>query len=288
MGWLTDVGLPLCLAFIMFSLGIGLVADDFARIATQPRGFVAGILSQVVLLPLVGLLLISVWPLQPELALGVMIIACAPGGVTSNILTAFGKGDVALSISLTAVTSLLALVTVPLIVNVSTVRLLGEAASADVSIVGIAFQVFLMVTLPVLLGMTVRRLAEHTALRLDPYFRRIAGVLFLLVLAGAILKEKENVIGYFAQAGAVTLMLNVVMMIIAWYIAATFAADRKQRIAIAVECGLQNGTLALAVATALFDGGLVVVPTVTYSLIMFVTALLFIGRLRRQPEEVPL
>ena len=282
MGWLTDVGLPVALAFIMFALGIGLTFDDFARIATRPRGFLAGILSQVVLLPVVGFLLVSIWSLPPELALGVMIIACAPGGVTSNVLTAFAGGDVALSISLTAIVSLLSVVTVPLVVKLSTVQLTGIAA-ADVSIASIAFKVFLIVTLPVLIGMVVRRLAEYTAIRLEPLFRRISVVLFVLVLAGAILAEGENIMGYFAQAGVVTLVLNVVMMVLAWCVAAVFAVNEKQRIAIAIECGLQNGTLAIAVGTLLFDGGLTIVPAATYSLIMFGTALLFIAFLRRKP-----
>ena len=281
MGVVTDVVLPIALAFIMFALGIGLTLEDFARVATRPRDFIAGALSQIVLLPAVALLLVVVWPLAPELALGVMIIAAAPGGVTSNILTAFARGDVALSISLTAVISLLSVITIPIIVVFSYGLLIGDEAGANVSITGTAISVFVIVTVPVLLGVAVRRFAEGFARRFEPLARTISAVLFVVVLAGAIFQERSNIVEYFAQAGSITLVLNVVMMGLAYVVARIFASGQRQRIAISLECGLQNGTLAIAVATLLFGGGLAVVPAATYSLIMFATALIYIGMLRR-------
>jgi BASS family bile acid:Na+ symporter len=221
------------------------------------------------------------WDLPPELALGVMIIAAAPGGVTSNLLTAFARGDVALSISLTAVTSLLSVVTIPLVVAWSYARLLGEAGGPQVSVAGTALGVFVMVAVPVLAGVALRHLARRFALGLEPVARRISGLLFALVLAGAIYQESGNIVDYFAQAGLVTLVLNLAMMALAWGLARAFASGPPQRIAIALECGLQNGTLAIAVATLLFGGGLAIVPAATYSLIMFATALLFVALLRR-------
>lgn len=280
MGVVTDVILPLALAFIMFVLGLGLTLDDFARVARKPRDFFIGAVAQIVLLPCIAFALVSVWSLPPELALGVMIIAAAPGGVTSNILTAFGRGDVALSISLTAVISLLSVITIPAVVVFSYAYLVGGEAG-DVSVAGTAISVFVIVTVPVLIGLAVRRFAENFAIRVDPVARQISAVLFVVVLAGAIFQERANIVTYFAQAGLVTLVLNLVMMALAYVIARMFASGPKQRITISLECGLQNGTLAIAVAALLFDGGLATVPAATYSLIMFATALIYIFFLRR-------
>ena len=281
MGLLVDVGLPLALAFIMFGLGLGLTFDDFARVVRRPRDFVVGALSQIVLLPAVAFVLASVWPMAPELALGLMIIAAAPGGATSNILTAFARGDVALSISLTAVISLVSVITIPVIVVFAYGQFIGEQAGKDISVAGTALGVFLIVAVPVLIGLVLRRFAERFALRLEPTARRVSVVLFVLVLAGAIYDQRANIVPYFAQAGTVTLVLNLLMMTIAWLLARLFASGPTQRIAIAIECGLQNGTLAISVAVLLFGGGLATVPAATYSLIMFATALIYIAVLRR-------
>ena len=280
MGIVTDVVLPIALAFIMLSLGLGLTFRDFARVAKQPRDFFVGAVSQVVLLPAVAFGLVSIWPLAPELALGVMIIAAAPGGVTSNLLTSFGRGDVALSISLTAVLSLLSVVTVPFIVVFSYTHFVGGELE-DVSVARTALGVFLIVALPVLIGLAVRRFAEGFATRVQPTARRISGLLFVLVLAAAIYQEHENALEYMGQSGPVTAVLNVVMMALAYVLARFLASGPRQRIAISIECGVQNGTLAIAVATLLFGGGLAVVPAATYSLIMFGSALIFIALLRR-------
>jgi bile acid:Na+ symporter, BASS family len=281
MGIVTDVFLPLALAFIMFALGLGLTFEDFARVAKNPRDFIVGAASQLILLPAVAFALVSVWSLPPELALGVMIIAAAPGGVTSNILTAFARGDVALSISLTAVISLLCVVTIPFIVVFAHGQFMGGDALGNVSVGKTAISVFAIVTVPVVLGLLVRRFAAAFAIRFERIAGRVSTILFIVVLLGAILKERDNIVAYFAQAGLVTLALNVAMMVIAYLIARMFASGSKQRIAISIECGLQNGTLAIAVATLMFGGGLVAVPAATYSLIMFATALIYIAVLRR-------
>ena len=223
MGIVTDVILPLALAFIMFALGLGLTLDDFARVARRPRDFITGAVCQIVLLPVVAFALVSVWSLPPELALGVMIIAVAPGGVTSNILTAFARGDVALSISLTAVISLLSVVTIPLIVAFAYGQLIGEGAG-DVSVTRTAIRVFLIVTVPVVLGLSVRRFVEGFAIRFEPVARLVSAALFVLVLAGAIFQERANIVEYFTQAGLVTLVLNVAMMALAYLIARAFAS----------------------------------------------------------------
>jgi len=281
MNIVTDVILPLALAFIMFVLGLGLTGADFLRVVKQPRDFFVGAFSQIILLPIIAFIIVMVWPVSPELAIGVMIIAAAPGGVTSNLLTSIAKGDVALSISLTAIISLLCVITIPFIVLTSVELLGGTSLNQDISLLGMARDMFLIVTVPVILGMLLRRLASGMALKFEPVAKKISIVLFVLVLLGAIAAERENVISYFAQAGLITLVLNVVMMVVAYFVAQSLASGTKQKKCITIECGLQNGTLAIFVATSIFGGGMYVIPAATYSLIMFATSLIFVYLVRK-------
>ena len=281
MNIVTDLILPLALAFIMFVLGLGLTGGDFLRVIRQPRDFFVGAVSQIIILPVIAFMLIKIWPIAPELAIGVMIIAAAPGGVTSNILTSFAKGDVALSISLTAIISLLSVITVPFIILTSLTLLEYPDLNLNISLTSMAISMFLIVTVPVVIGMTFRKFASNAALKFEPLAKKVSIVLFVLVLLGAIAAEKENVFSYFAQAGLITLALNVVMMIVAYYVAQSLASGVKQKKSITVECGLQNGTLAIFVGTAIFGGGMYVIPAATYSLIMFVTSLIFVYLVRK-------
>ena len=276
MNFVTDVILPLALAFIMFTLGLGLSISDFSNVFKKPKNFLVGLVSQLIFLPIVGLILVIIWPLPIEIAIGVMLIAAAPGGVTSNILTFFARGDVALSVSLTAVMSLLSAVSVPIVLAIS-VGLIGDSSLPEsISLAGIALSMFLIVTLPVLLGMGVRSFLNSLTLKIEKSARYISTFLFVLVLLGAVMAERENVVNYFAQTGLVVLTLNVLMMIIAFYWSGIFGTDISQKKAIAIECGLQNGTLAIFVGTTVFGGGLYIIPAATYSLIMYLTSLLFI------------
>ena len=281
MGIVTDVFLPLALAFIMFALGLGLTVNDFLRVAKQPRDFFIGAFSQIIILPIVAFLLVSIWPIAPELAVGVMIIAAAPGGATSNILTSFAKGDVALSITLTAIISLLCVITIPIIILLSLNLLMGTTITKEFSLTSIATNMFLIVTVPVILGMLFRRFISNIAITFEPIAKKISVGLFVLVLVGAIISERENIISYFSQAGPITLILNILMMILAFYLAQFFSTGEKQKRCITIECGLQNGTLAIVVATSVFGGGLYVIPAATYSLIMFGTSLIFIYLIKK-------
>jgi BASS family bile acid:Na+ symporter len=281
MGIVTDVFLPLVLAFIMFALGLGLTGGNFLRVVKQPRDFFIGALSQIILLPIIAFILVKIWPIAPELAIGVMIIAAAPGGVTSNLLTSFAKGDVALSISLTAIISLLCVITIPFIVLTSVGLLGGSNISQDISLISMSRDMFLIVTVPVLLGMLLRRFASGIALKFEPTAKKVSTVLFVLVLLGAIAAERENIISFFAQAGLITLVLNVIMMIVAFCLAQLLGSGTEQKKCITIECGLQNGTLAIFVATSIFGGGMYVIPAATYSLIMFATSLIFVYLVRK-------
>ena len=272
--------LPIALAFIMLTLGLGLTTQDFLRVAKQPKDFFIGILSQVFLLPIVAFILIKIWPVDAGIAIGLMIIAAAPGGVTSNILTSFAKGDVALSISLTAIISLLSVITVPFIIFTSLELLDFNMINKNISLLSMALQMFLIVTVPTLLGMVIRKFAANLTIKFEPLAKKISLLLFIIVLMGAIFSEKENIVKYFSDAGLITLFLNLLMMVIAFYLAQFFGTGIKQKKTIAIECGLQNGTLAIFVGTILFGGGPFIVPAATYSLIMFVTSILFVFLIR--------
>ena len=275
MGIVTDIFLPLALAFIMFALGLGLTGADFLRVLKQPKDFFVGAISQIILLPVIAFILVKIWPISPELAIGVMIIAAAPGGVTSNILTSFARGDVALSISLTAIISLLSVITVPFIIVTSLGFLGSEIVAQNISLTTMAISMFLIVTVPVIIGIIFRRFASNAAIKFEPIAKKISIILFVIVLLGAILAEKDNIVSYFADAGLITLALNVIMMIVAFYVAKLLGTGNAQKKCIAIECGLQNGTLAIFVGTTLFGGGAFVIPAATYSLIMFATSLIF-------------
>ena len=280
MNIVTDIFLPLALAFIMFALGLGLTGGNFLRVAKQSRDFFVGAFSQIILLPIIAFVLVKIWPIAPELAIGVMIIAAAPGGVTSNILTSFAKGDVALSISLTAIISLLCVITIPFIVLTSVGLLADTSITQNISLISMARDMFLIVTVPVLLGMLFRRFVSSIASKFEPIARKVSTVLFILVLLGAIAAERENIIFYFAQAGLITLVLNVIMMVVAFFLAQLLGSKAEQKKCITIECGLQNGTLAIFVATSIFGGGMYVIPAATYSLIMFATSLIFVYLVR--------
>ncbi len=280
MGVTTAILLPFALFVIMFSLGLGLGLSDFRRIALQPRDFLVGLVAQVVLLPAVAFVIAVVWAPAPALAVGLMIIAAAPGGVTSNLLTRYAGGDVALSVTLTAVTSLAAMVTVPLVVVLSLGHFAGGGATDGMSMTGIALRMFAIVALPVALGMAVRAYRPELAARWEPAAGRISAVLFAIVLAAAIWVERANITTYFAAAGFATLALNLAMMALAFWGPILLGCGRPQRIALSLECGLQNGTLAITVVAALGLDAAYAVPAAIYSLLMFATGIGFAALVR--------
>jgi len=271
---------PICLALIMLGLGLGLSLKDFTRILRTPKDFFVGFFSQLVILPIVALCVALILDLPTPIAIGLMIIAAAPGGVTSNVLTKFANGDVALSISLTAVTSLLSIISVPFIV-INSANFFGVSITADISMTGIAMKMALVVTVPVIIGMIIRGLAENFISSKINIINKITGWLFIIVFAAIWIEEKDNIFDYLAQAGLAVLILNIVMMMLAFFIAKKFVSGVAQQKCIALECGLQNGTLAVFVATLIFDDIAYVVPTAAYALIMYITGFIFIYILRK-------
>jgi BASS family bile acid:Na+ symporter len=271
---------PICLALIMLGLGLGLSIKDFTRILRVPKDFFIGFFSQLVILPIVALGVALILNLPEALAVGLMIIAAAPGGVTSNVLTKFANGDVALSISLTAVISLISIVSVPFVV-ITFADILGVSISSDISMTGIALKMALVVTVPVVIGMTIRGFAENFISSKINIINKITGWLFVIVFAAIWIEEKDNILTYLAEAGLAVLILNVVMMLIAYFIAKKFVSGIAQQKCIALECGLQNGTLAVFVATLMFDDIAYMIPTAAYALIMYITGFIFIYILKK-------
>ena len=267
---------PIALALIMLALGLGLTGQNFLRVIKQPKDFIVGLICQLILLPIIAFILIKIFNTPLELALGVMIIAAAPGGVTSNVLTKFANGDVALSVSLTAIISLISIISVPFIVFKSADLLQVTSISKEISMIGISMKMFLVVTLPVLLGMLIRKLAKNFITSKTQLIQKISVILFVIVFAAIWVEEWENIISYIAQAGTITLILNIVMMLIGYYVAKFLASGIAQRKCISLECGLQNGTLAVFVASQLFSDITFLIPTAAYALIMFLTSLIFV------------
>ena len=271
---------PIALALIMLALGLGLSLENFANVIKQPKDFFVGFICQLILLPIVAFCVAISLNLPTPIAIGLMIIAAAPGGVTSNVLTKFANGDVALSITLTAVVSLLSILSVPFIV-ITSANLLDVTISTDISMTGIALKMALVVTVPVIIGMIIRSFAENFISSKINIINKLTGWLFVVVFAAIWIEEKDNIFTYLAQAGLAVLILNVVMMTLAYFIAKKFVSGIPQQKCIALECGLQNGTLAVFVATLIFDDIAYVVPTGAYALLMYITGFIFIYILRK-------
>ena len=271
---------PICLAIIMFGLGLGLTIQDFIRVIKNPKDFFLGFICQTILLPIIAFILILIISLPVEIALGVMIIAAAPGGVTSNILTKFANGDVALSLSLTAVVSLLSIFTVPIIVF-NSAEFLGLEISNQISMVNIAMKMFFVVTVPVIFGMIVRSLMTDFIVSKTLIVQRLSVILFLIVFIAIWVEEWDRIISFITRAGFVALILNITMIFVGYYVAKFFASGVPQRKCISLECGLQNGTLAVFVATQLFDNIVFMIPTAAYALIMFTTSIFFVLLVRK-------
>ena len=272
---------PIALAIIMLGLGASLTVDDFLRVAKNPKDFFIGFICQLIVLPIVAYLIIIILGVPIEMALGVMLIAAAPGGVTSNVLTKFAEGDVALSISLTAVMSLLSIVTVPFIV-INSVNLFDITyVEREITMLAISLKMFFVVTVPVIIGMIIRHFTGDLVIRNLKLIQRFSIALFLLVFAAIYIEEWDKIVSFLTRAGLIALILNLTMMVIGFYVAKFFASGVPQQRAISLECGLQNGTLAVFVATQLFDNIIYMVPTAAYALVMMATSVIFVFILRK-------
>ena len=281
MGIVTTIA-PIALALLMLGLGASLTFRDFLNVFKRPKDFFIGFVCQLIILPLVGYSLIIILKVPIELALGVMLIAAAPGGVTSNVLTKFADGDVALSISLTAFMSLVSIISVPFIIFQAIDLLNIDYVEKEISIIGISLKMFFVVTVPVILGMIIRKFAGEFINRNVKNIQRISIFLFVVIFIAIYVEEWDSIVMFVTTAGTVAFALNISMMIIGYYVAKFLASGVAQRRCISLECGLQNGTLAVFVGTQLFDDMVYMVPTAAYALIMMTTSIIFVLILRRK------
>lgn len=267
----TSVLLPLALATVMLGMGLSLVPEDFRRVTRYPKAVALGVACQLLLLPLIGLLITLVVPMQPAIAVGFIVLALCPGGPSSNLVTYLAKGDVALSVTLTAVSSLVTVFTIPLFSNLALQHFLGETAAIALPIGATMLQIFLITLLPIAIGMAIRHQFPQTALRLEKQMGRLAIGLLGLIIVLLLVKEGSKLPGFLVQVGIGVLLLNLLTMLSGFLVAQMFRLPLPQQICIAIEVGIQNGTLAIAVTAGLLNNPDMAVPAAVYSLLMYLT-----------------
>jgi BASS family bile acid:Na+ symporter len=270
---ITQFLLPAALAFIMFALGLGLVPADFKRVFDNPKAMATGLLAQVIGVCLVGLLLALLVPLPPALSVGIVILAACPGGVSSGLLTRLANGDTALSISLTAISSLLAVVSVPLIVQFAMGIFLTRESTYDFHLMGMVRGIFLLTTLPVVLGMLLRHFFAPVVIRWEPSATRLATLCFVFVVVATFVDQHEIILANLAVLGLAMMTLNVLTMALGFGIAQLTGIDKRGQIAVAMECGLQNAALGMFVASSVIGDRAMAAPSIVYALLMNIGAI---------------
>jgi BASS family bile acid:Na+ symporter len=273
---LTELFLPFSLAVIMFGMGLSLRIEDFKRILIYPKAVSIGLLNQLVFLPIIAFGIANLFELPSELAVGLMILAVCPGGATSNLITHLAKGDAALSITLTAFSSVITVFTIPFLVNYSIGHFIPGGEAQQLEVVGTVVSVLVITIIPVALGMLVFAKVPKLASKLDLPFRRISAIFFVIIVVAAVLKEKENLVRYFVEAGPAALSLNLATLALSFGTARLFKLPFRQGLTIAIESGIQNGTLGITIAATLLMNSVMTIPSAIYSLIMFGTAALVI------------
>ena len=276
---IIDIFLPASLIFIMLSLGLGLELSDFTNLVRKPRSFFVGLTNQILLLPIVTYIVILVFGITKEAAVGMMILACCPGGVTSNIITKLAKGDTALSISYTAFNSILAIITLPLIVGFSMKSFMGLEAP-DVNILSLGLTMFFITAVPVGIGLLIREKNKYYADKLEPKASKISTILFAIIILGALLSEWETFINNFVLLGPAIVLLILTMLIIAYKSSKLFKMSDKQSITVAIESAMQNGTVGITVGNLIInpESGLSIlsIPSGVYSILMYLICLPFV------------
>ena len=282
---LTTVILPLSLFIIMFGMGLALRPIDFSRVLKQPKAACIGLSAQLVALPLIAFSLALAFELPAELAVGLMIISFAPGGATSNMFSNLAKGDVALSISLTAIVSLLTPFTLPLLTLLAMEYFIGTADSFEFPLLKTIIQLLVITVIPVLLGMFTLVKWQRAATKMEPFIRAFSGLFLLLIIVAIVFKNKTQMLEFFLQTGAATLSLNLLVLGFAYSLGKFFKLSRPQSVSIAYEVGIQNGTLALMVAGTLIGNSTMMIPAATYSIFMFISGFAFGVLLKRGHKE---
>ena len=267
----TAVLLPLALSLVMLGMGLSLIPEDFRRIARYPKAVAVGTICQTILLPLIALLITQLVPMQPTIAVGLIVLALCCGGPSSNLITYLAKGDVALSVSLTAVGSIITVFTIPIFSNLAIKHFLGQDAAINMPIAQTMVQIFLITLLPIAIGMTTRQRFPHIASRLEKMMSRIAAGLLALIILLLVVREGSKLPEFILQVGLGVLLLNVISMLAGFLISKLLQLPPSQQICIAVEVGISNGTLALAITAGLLNNPTMAVPAAVYSLLMYIT-----------------
>ncbi len=268
---ISTIILGVSLIIIMLGMGLSLVKADFTNILKNPKAIAIGLINQLIILPIIGFTLVALFPTSPEIAVGVMILVACPGGPTSNLISFMAKADLALSVSLTTLSSLITIFTIPFIVNFSLTYFIKEGQIIELDILNTIVQIFVIVVIPVFIGMIIRRYKPIFAVRMGKPVNIASGIILAIIILGIVIKEKANFIGYFQQAGIVTFVLNVLTMLLGYGTSKLFKLNRKQAIAISIETGIQNGTLAISVAVVLLGNSAFAIAPSVYSLLMFLT-----------------
>lgn len=268
---ISAIILAIALFIIMLGMGLSLVLDDFKRIFISPKAIILGLFNQIIILPLIGFGVVSIIPLHPEIAIGIMILAACPGGPTSNLITHLAKGDIALSVSLTALSSFITILTIPFIINFSLIYFLNDGQLITLNVFETIIQIMIITIIPVSIGMLIRKYKEAFAMKMTKPVRRASGIVMILIIVGIVIKEKDSFLGYFQQAGIAALLLNLTTMLVSYYSSKLFNLSFKSTMSIAIESGIQNGTLAITIAVILLGNATYAIAPAVYSIIMFFT-----------------
>ncbi|MBD2443276.1 bile acid:sodium symporter family protein [Dolichospermum sp. FACHB-1091] len=288
--FLTTVLLPVALAIIMLGMGLSLLPEDFLRVTKYPKAVAIGLISQLIFLPIIGFIIAKIIPMEPAIAMGLMIIALCPGGVSSNIITFLAKGDVALSVTLTAFSSLITVFTIPILGNLAYQHFIGktETAAIGLPIGATILQIFLMTLLPISLGMIFRQILPDIALRLEKVTNRLAVAFLALIILLVIIREWNNLPSFLVQVGLSVVLLNTISMLVGFYLSKLLKLNSRQQICIAIEVGIQNGTLAIAITAGLLNNPDMAIPGAIYSLFMNLTGLIAINYGRKLADKNPI
>jgi len=282
----STIVLASSLIIIMLGMGLSLVIDDFKRIIVYPKAILVGLVNQLILLPLIGFGIAVSFPLAPEIAIGIMILAACPGGPTSNLIAHLAKGDTALSVTLTALSSFITILSIPFIVNFALVHFLEKGEMIRLDVMDSIKNIFVIIIIPIIIGMLIRKYAPGFSNRMGKPVRIASALVLALVIIGIVIKEKENFVSYFQQAGIVALLLNVSTMVVGYFSARLFRITDRRALSISIESGIQNGTLAITIAVVLLGSTEFAIAPAIYSMLMFFTGgvVIYIG-LRRDKKQ---
>ncbi|HAP68645.1 MAG TPA: bile acid:sodium symporter [Flavobacteriales bacterium] len=273
---ITQIFLPLALFIIMMGMGLSLVIDDFRRVLRFPKAVAIGVILKLIAIPLITFGLLAVIPLEPELAVGFILLAACPGGATTNLITNLAKGDVALSITLTAIASLITVFTIPTLVSLGLEQYMGETRSIHLPFGKTMAQILAITVIPVIIGMVIKNRKPAFAQKAEKPVKIISAVFLVLIIAAALLKERANIGDFFEKAGPMALILNLIGMAIGYFVTLVLTRNKQQAVTVGVEVGVVNGTLGIAIAAGILGNSVMSIPSAIYSILMFPSVMLLI------------